>query len=88
LAAIFGGLSPHPKIPFPAAGFGHKIRPHLQPQFRVLRRGNLGIFGRRGNYSGLSVIELRHPTFAPNVSGSFTDDIPAAIAAHSAAAAA
>jgi hypothetical protein len=26
----------------------------LQPQFRVLRRGNLGIFGRRGNYSGLS----------------------------------
>jgi hypothetical protein len=28
--AIFGGLSPHPKIPFPAAGFGHEIRPHLQ----------------------------------------------------------
>src|SRR5260370_38136722 len=35
LVAIFGGLSPHPKIPFPAAGFGHKIRPHLQPQFCV-----------------------------------------------------
>ncbi len=30
------------------------------------------------------VIPLRHPTFAPNVSGSFTDDIPAAIAAHAA----
>jgi len=31
------------------------------------------------------VIALRHPTFAPNVSGSFVDDIPAAIAAHAAA---
>jgi hypothetical protein len=45
--AIFGGVSPHPKIPFLAAGLGHEIRPHLQPQFRVLRRGNSGIFGRR-----------------------------------------
>src|SRR6266403_6008386 len=42
LAAVFGALSPHPKIPFPAAGFGHEIRPHLRPQFRVLRRGNSG----------------------------------------------
>src|SRR5260370_41679621 len=25
-----GGPSQHPKIPFPAAGFGHEIRPHLQ----------------------------------------------------------
>jgi hypothetical protein len=31
-----------------------------------------------------SVIELCHPIFAPNVSGMFTDDIPAAIVAHSA----
>jgi len=30
------------------------------------------------------VVPLRHPTFAPNVSGSFVDDIPAAIAAHAA----
>jgi hypothetical protein len=29
------------------------------------------------------VIALRHPTFAPNVAGSFADDIPAAIAARS-----
>jgi len=29
------------------------------------------------------VVPLRHPTFAPDVSGSFVDDIPAAIAAHS-----
>jgi hypothetical protein len=29
------------------------------------------------------VIALRHPTFAPNVAGSFVDDIPAAIAARS-----
>jgi hypothetical protein len=35
LVAIFGGLSPHPKIPFPAAGLGHEIRLHLKPQFRV-----------------------------------------------------
>ncbi len=28
------------------------------------------------------VIPLRHPTFAPDVSGTFADDIPAAIAAH------
>jgi hypothetical protein len=27
-------------------------------------------------------VPFRHPTFAPNVSGSFVDDIPAAIAAH------
>jgi hypothetical protein len=33
------------------------------------------------------VVPLRHPTYAPDVSGSFTDDIPAAIATHSAAAA-
>lgn len=31
------------------------------------------------------VIPLRHPTFAPDVSGSFTDDVAAAVAAHSAA---
>ena len=30
------------------------------------------------------VVPLRHPTFAPNISGSFVDDIPAAIAAHAA----
>src|SRR5258708_2606158 len=35
LGACFGGLSPHPKIPFPAAGLGHEIRLHLKPQFRV-----------------------------------------------------
>ena len=29
------------------------------------------------------VVPLRHPTFCPNVSGSFVDGIPAAIAAHS-----
>ncbi len=29
-------------------------------------------------------IPLRHSTFAPDVSGSFVDDVPAAIAAHSA----
>jgi hypothetical protein len=28
-------------------------------------------------------VPFRHPTFCPNVGGSFTDDIPAAIAAHS-----
>src|SRR5258706_1716641 len=51
--AIFGDLSPHPKIPFPAAGLGTKSgRPcSVIPR---LRRGNWGIFGRRGNYSGLS----------------------------------
>ena len=27
LAAVFGALSPHPKIPFPAAGLGREIRP-------------------------------------------------------------
>jgi hypothetical protein len=32
------------------------------------------------------VVPFRHPTFAPAISGTFTDDIPAAIAAHSAAA--
>jgi hypothetical protein len=31
LVAIFGGVSPHPKFPFPAAGLGHEIRRHLQP---------------------------------------------------------
>jgi hypothetical protein len=33
------------------------------------------------------VVPLRHPTYAPDVIGSFTDDIPAAIATHSAVAA-
>ena len=28
------------------------------------------------------VVPLRHPTFAPNISGSFTDGVAAAIAAH------
>ena len=32
------------------------------------------------------VVPFRHPTFAPDVSGSFTDGIADAIAAHSAAA--
>jgi len=31
-----------------------------------------------------NVIELRHPTYAPNVSGSFTDGVAAAVEAHSA----
>jgi hypothetical protein len=31
-----------------------------------------------------NVIELRHPTYAPDVSGSFVDGIADAIAAHSA----
>lgn len=30
------------------------------------------------------VVPLRHPTFAPDVSGSFADDVAAAIEAHSA----
>jgi hypothetical protein len=30
------------------------------------------------------IVPFRHPTFAPNVSGSFVDDIPAAIVAYSA----
>jgi hypothetical protein len=30
------------------------------------------------------VVPLRHPTFAPNVSGTFTDGVAAAIEAHSA----
>jgi hypothetical protein len=28
LVAIFGALSPHPKIPFPAAGLEREVRPH------------------------------------------------------------
>src|SRR5467141_2602732 len=31
LVAIFGALSLHPKIPFPAAGFGREVRAQLQP---------------------------------------------------------
>jgi hypothetical protein len=31
LVAIFGALSPHPKIPFPAGGLGREVRPHLRP---------------------------------------------------------
>jgi len=31
LSTIFGALSPHPKIPFPAAGFGREVRAQLQP---------------------------------------------------------
>src|SRR6202171_4463733 len=42
------------KVPFPAAGIGRETRPHLRSHFPVLHRGNLGILGRRGNYSGLS----------------------------------
>jgi hypothetical protein len=34
------------------------------------------------------IVPLRHPTYAPDVGGSFTDGIASAIAAHSAAAAA
>jgi type I restriction enzyme, R subunit len=48
-------LEPEPREPRPVPPPGPpvppgraRIRPHLQPQFRVLRRGNLGIFGRRG----------------------------------------
>jgi hypothetical protein len=33
------------------------------------------------------IVPLRHPTFAPDVGGSFTDGVAGAIAAHSAAAA-
>src|SRR5258708_18157601 len=28
LVAVFGALSPHPKIPFPAAGLGREVRRH------------------------------------------------------------
>src|SRR5712675_1078694 len=31
LVGIFGTLSLHPKIPFPAAGFGREVRAQLQP---------------------------------------------------------
>src|SRR5258706_11383403 len=31
LVGIFGTLSLHPKIPFPAAGFGREVRARLQP---------------------------------------------------------
>jgi hypothetical protein len=30
----FGTLSPHPKIPFPASGFGREFGPRSQPQLR------------------------------------------------------
>jgi hypothetical protein len=41
---IFGASSLHPKIPFPAAGLGRRLRPHLHPQFRLLghRNSDLG----------------------------------------------
>jgi hypothetical protein len=31
LATIFGALSPHPKIPFPAASLERDIRLHMRP---------------------------------------------------------
>jgi hypothetical protein len=31
LVAIFGALSPHPKIPFPAAWLEREVRPCLRP---------------------------------------------------------
>jgi hypothetical protein len=37
---IFGALSPHPKILFPAAGVGRGPPPHLQPQFRFSSHRN------------------------------------------------
>src|ERR1700694_646528 len=40
LVLILGALSPHPKIPFPAAGLERGVRPHLHPQFRLLGRRN------------------------------------------------
>ena len=33
--------------------------------------------------TSILVVPLRHPTYTPDVSGSFVDNIPAAIAAHS-----
>src|SRR6266852_6358562 len=36
LVAIFGAPSPHPKIPFPAAGLEREVRPCLRSYFRLL----------------------------------------------------
>ena len=54
LAAIFGALSLHPKIPFPAAGIEPEVRPQLHPQFRLLGAPQFGILGWCRSYSGLS----------------------------------
>src|SRR5258705_10769450 len=41
LVAILGGLSPHPKIPFPAAGFGQRNPAALAAVIPVHRRAVL-----------------------------------------------
>jgi hypothetical protein len=50
--AIFGALSLHPKIPFPAAGIEPEVRPQLPPAIPTFGPPLLGILGRRCNYSG------------------------------------
>ena len=34
LVAVFGALSPHPKIPFPAVGLEREVRPRFAPVIR------------------------------------------------------
>ncbi len=53
LVVIFGALSLHPKIPFPAAGLEREVESDLHPQFDFWAPG-IGILGRRCNHSGLS----------------------------------
>jgi hypothetical protein len=43
LVAIFGALSLHPKIPFPAAGLKCEVRPHLEPAIPTLGLPEFGI---------------------------------------------
>jgi hypothetical protein len=54
LMAILGALSPHPKIPFPAAVAEHELGPHCtrNSDFRAVVIRDFGT--RRCGYSGLS----------------------------------
>src|SRR5258708_14916637 len=54
LAAVFGALSPHPKIPFPAAGFGTKSVRTCSRNSAFCAAVIQGSLVRRGNYSELS----------------------------------
>ena len=53
MPAIFGALSLHPKIPFPAAGIAREVRAQLRP-YSGFSAAVFGILGRRCSYSGLS----------------------------------
>jgi hypothetical protein len=66
LAAVFGGLSPHPKIPFPAVGPEREVRPRFAPVIRDRWAGALS-----AGISGHSLLGFWSPRALTHSSGDF-----------------